>query len=252
MIPAALGALLIGISLGLLGSGGSILTVPCLVYLVGQPEKVAIAGSLAIVGTISLVGSVPYSLRRQVHWQRVLWFGVPGMIGTVGGARLSTFVSGGFQLGLFAVVMLLAAALMLRPIKLDPAALPRKAQAAWRICADGLFVGVLTGLVGVGGGFLIIPALVILGGLEMTNAVGTSLVIIAMKSFSGFLKYLDVLREQNVRLDPQVIALFIVVGIAGSLIGERLSTRVPQERLKQAFGALLVLMSSGILLSRIS
>ena len=108
---AWLGAAAIGLSLGLLGSGGSILTVPVLVYLVGQPEKVAIAGSLAIVGGISLIAALPWTWKRQVDWRNVAWFGVPGMVGTWMGAWLSTWLSGALQLLVFAVVMLLAAAM---------------------------------------------------------------------------------------------------------------------------------------------
>jgi len=251
MIPSILGALAIGLSLGILGSGGSILTVPSLVYLVGQDEKIAIAGSLAIVGAISLVGAIPYGFKRLVDWSRVLLFGVPGMIGTWLGARLSGFVSGSFQLGLFAAVMLLAAAFMLRPVKLaDRAAEARPPQAIWRIVVDGLLVGVLTGLVGVGGGFLIVPALVLLGGVEMRIAVGTSLCIIAMKSFSGFLKYRDMLGDLGLGLDYEVLGLFSGVGIVGTLVGGRLSTVVPQAALRRAFGVVLVVMAVAILSTR--
>ncbi len=108
-IIALAGALAVGVSLGLLGSGGSILTVPILVYLLGQSDKVAIAGSLAIVGGISLFGAVPYALKRQIDWRSVLLFGVPGMVGAFGGAWSSRFVSGSFQLLLFSLIMLLAA-----------------------------------------------------------------------------------------------------------------------------------------------
>jgi uncharacterized membrane protein YfcA len=117
MIFALVGAALIGLSLGLLGSGGSILTVPVLVYLVGEPEKLASAESLAIVGGISVIGAIPYALKRQIDWRSVLWFGVPGVVGTSLGAALSACLSGVVQLLLFAVVMLLAAMMMFRPPK---------------------------------------------------------------------------------------------------------------------------------------
>lgn len=185
MIWALIGALLIGLSLGLLGSGGSILTVPVLVYLLEQPEKVAIAGSLAIVGAIAAVGSLPYARQYQVDWRSVAWFGIPGMAGTWLGALASQWIPGAAQLALFAVVMLLAAWLMARPPGLEPRSMDQRA--AWKIIIDGLAVGLLTGLVGVGGGFLIVPALVLLGGLGMRVAVGTSLVIIALKSTTGLI-----------------------------------------------------------------
>jgi uncharacterized membrane protein YfcA len=155
---AWLGAMAIGVSLGLLGSGGSILTVPVLVYLIGQDEKLAIAGSLAIVGAIALAGSLPYLKKKLVDWRTVVLFGIPGMAGTYIGAWLATWVSGLVQLALFAVVMLLASWQMLKPVVLDDT--PHEPREVWKIGLDGLLVGVLTGLVGVGGGFLIVPALV--------------------------------------------------------------------------------------------
>lgn len=166
MSLALLGALLIGLSLGLLGSGGSILTVPVLVYLLGEPPKQAIAESLLIVGGIALLGAVPYALRGLVDFRNVLFFGLPGMAGTYFGAWLSRFVSGQVQLLTFALVMLLAAYFMARPLPLKRQEGGRK---PWKIVLDGLFVGALTGFVGVGGGFLIVPALVLLGGFPCTS-----------------------------------------------------------------------------------
>lgn len=243
---AFVGALLIGISLGLLGSGGSILTVPVLIYLLGQDEKVAIAGSLGIVGIVSLIGAVPYARRREIAWTKVLWFGVPGMIGTWVGAWLSSYVSGAVQLALFAVVMLLAAVLMLRSAKAKPDAslVPR---ATWVVAIDGLLVGVITGLVGVGGGFLIVPALVLLGGMPMRLAIGTSLMIIAAKSSSGFVKYLAVLEQQGKALDWSVVAIVAGVASVGTIVGGRLNQRLPQVVLRRVFGALLVVMAAFIL-----
>ena len=243
------GAIAIGLSLGLLGSGGSILTVPVLVYLLDQPEKLAIAGSLAIVGAIAAAGSLPYIRSGLVNWRAVLLFGAPGMVGTYLGAWLAVFVSGAFQLMLFAFVMLAASVLMLRPIDLEkaeagPAVVPR---AIWKISLDGLIVGIITGLVGVGGGFLVVPALVLLGGLSMRQAVGTSLVIIALKSFSGFYKYQDVLAAQDLTLDWQIIALVIVLGIVGSLAGNLIGNLIPQEKLKKGFGVFLIIMGGYIL-----
>jgi len=239
------GAIAIGISLGLLGSGGSILTVPVLVYLVGQDEKVAIAGSLFIVGSIALAGSLQFVRAGFINWRTVAIFGVPGMAGTYLGAAIAAYVSGLTQLALFAVVMLLASYLMLRPIRLSETV--RAPRALWKIAGDGLAVGIITGLVGVGGGFLIVPALVLLGGLSMHHAVATSLVIIALKSFSGFYKYLDVLDAQQLGLDWPVLGLVTVLGIAGSFIGSRLARKVHQDRLKRWFGYFLIVMGIYIL-----
>lgn len=244
-ILAIPGALAIGISLGLLGSGGSILTVPVLVYLVGQDEKVAIAGSLFIVGSIAAAGSLQFLRSRLVQWRSVVVFGVPGMLGTWLGAWLATYVPGITQLALFAVVMLLASWLMLRPLDLEHA--EHRERALWKIAGDGLIVGVITGLVGVGGGFLIVPALVLLGGLTMHQAVATSLVIIALKSFSGFYKYLDVLEQQSLQLDWPTLWLVTVIGVIGSFAGAAAAKRVPQAKLKTAFGYFLIVMGIYIL-----
>ncbi|WP_261663059.1 sulfite exporter TauE/SafE family protein [Deinococcus sp. Marseille-Q6407] len=228
MSPLAwIGALLIGLSLGLLGSGGSILTVPALVYLAGADEKLAITQSLAIVGAISLVGLLPYAARGLVDWRRFALFGLPGVVGTALGARLSQFLSGQTQLLIFAVVMLLAATLMFRPPVQDGAAAQADDSGTMPTplgtALQGLGVGTLTGVVGVGGGFLIVPALVLLGRLPMRYAVGTSLAIITLNSLTGFLEHLS---QPHAPLDWRLIGLFAGVGILGSLLGSTVGKRV--------------------------
>ena len=240
------GAIAIGISLGLLGSGGSILTVPVLVYLIGQDEKVAIAGSLFIVGSIALAGSLQFLRAGLIQWRSVAVFGIPGMAGTWFGAFLAGWISGITQLALFAIVMLLASWLMLRPPDLESADAAQRAT--WKIAVDGLIVGVITGLVGVGGGFLLVPALVLLGGLTMRQAVATSLVVIALKSFSGFYKYLDVLAQQGLELDWRTLVVVTGLGIAGSFAGSHFAKRVPQDKLKKGFGYFLIFMGIYILI----
>lgn len=239
------GAIAIGISLGLLGSGGSILTVPVLVYLIGQDEKVAIAGSLFIVGSIATAGSLQFLRAGLIQWRSVVVFGIPGMAGTWLGAYLAAWVPGITQLALFAVVMLIASWLMLKPLDLENKT--SDSRAVWKIATDGLLVGVITGLVGVGGGFLIVPALVLLGGLSMHQAVATSLVVIALKSFSGFYKYLDVLEQQGLSLDWRTLFLVTALGIAGSFAGSYLAKLLPQEKLKTGFGYFLIVMGIYIL-----
>ena len=235
---AWLGAGLIGLSLGLLGSGGSTLTVPILVYLLGQTEKVAITNSLAIVGGIALAGGLNAAWKKGVDWRSVLVFGLPGMAGTYAGAWLARFVSGAFQLAVFAGVMLLAALFMVRPPRL------RSGPSSGRrspvlVSLDGLLVGTLTGFVGIGGGFLIVPALVLLGGLPIHLAMGTSLMIIALNSFTGFYKYLNVLDSLHLAVDWHVIGLFIVIGSVGSFVGRSLAGRLPQHWLRRIFAVFL-------------
>ncbi|MDX2198979.1 MAG: sulfite exporter TauE/SafE family protein [Phycisphaerae bacterium] len=264
MIPVLLGALLVGLSLGLLGSGGSILTVPVLRYLLHHAEKVAIAESLGIVCAIALASAVPYALQRLLDWRSVLLFGLPGMVGTFCGAWLARFIPGAVQLLIFALVMLWAARMMWRqgsqalsaaaaaaaasasvaPPRRDEVAAPR---AAGRIALEGVSIGALTGVVGVGGGFLIVPALVILGGLPMRRAVGTSLAIITLQSGTGFAKHLSVLQSLNLSVDWRAIGAFIAVGVVGSLIGKVLNAYANQDSLKRGFAVLLVVMGLFVL-----
>lgn len=240
--------LLIGVALGLLGGGGSILTVPVFVYVLGFGAKEAIAMSLAVVGATSLVGVAGHWRAGNVNLRVALIFGVVAMVGTYLGARLSVLVSEAAQMALFAAVMLLAAFFMFRNRRLA-AASGRGVRSASDsrmplalIAVEGIAVGVLTGLVGVGGGFLIVPALVLLGGLPMKEAVGTSLLIIAMKSATGFLGYLG-----QVEVAWAFMALFTAVAVTGILAGTRLARHVPQSTLEQAFAAFLVIAGASIL-----
>jgi uncharacterized membrane protein YfcA len=239
MLLALIGALAIGLSLGLLGSGGSILTVPVLHYLVGQPDKLAIGGSLLVVGLIAAAGTIPYAMHRQVDWRNVMRFGVPGMAGAWLGATLAHWVPGPVQLALFAAVMLVAAWRMLLGAAVQSA---DGTPHPYAVVAGGAGVGALSGLVGVGGGFLIVPALVLLAGVPMANAVGTSLAVIALNAFTGFARYLGVLDQQSLELDWAVLLAMAGVGVVGSFAGHRLGRRLPQATLRKLFGAFLVAM----------
>ncbi len=247
VLGMALG-LLIGLSLGLLGGGGSILTVPIFVYVLGFGAKEAIAMSLAVVGATSLFGAAGHWRAGNVNVRVALIFGVVAMVGTYLGARLAVFFSGAAQLALFAVVMLVAAYFMFRGRR--PAAggnevAPEAAASEMPlglIALEGVAVGVLTGLVGVGGGFLIVPALVLLGKIPMKQAVGTSLLVIAMKSVAGFYGYLG-----QVDVPWAFMTVFTGIAVAGILIGSYLIRFVPQEALRRAFAVFLVVMGAFIL-----
>ena len=239
-----LGAALIGLSLGIFGSGGSILTVPVLMYLVGQPAEIAIASSLAIVAGISLGGSVLNVLKKRISYRHLIWFGIPGMAGTYLGAWGGTLVNSKIQLVVFVILMLVAAKLMWSGKQQEST---KSSQSRYKIVLDGLVVGAITGFVGVGGGFLIVPALVILGGLAMPLAIATSLLIISMKSFVGFAKYYQVFSEQQLHFDWTVIGWMIVGGIVGSYIGIWLSTKLPKAIMQKSFAVFLLLMGLFIL-----
>jgi uncharacterized membrane protein YfcA len=244
MILAWVGAVLIGLSLGMLGSGGAILTVPVLVFLVGEPSKLAVAESLAIVGLIALFGAIPYAWKGQVSWLHVLLFGLPGMGGTYWGAYVSKWIPETWQMGMFAVVLLVAAYRMYRPAQ---GAYTPPEHFTWKLVLGGLLVGVLSGVIGVGGGFLIVPALVLMGGLNLSQAVGTSLVVITLNSASGFYKYLHLLPQQGYSVHWQLVALFMVLGVGGSFFGRYLGSRIPQPILRQGFAGFLLVMGGFIL-----
>lgn len=241
-------AALVGLSLGLLGGGGSILTVPIFVYLLGFDAKPAIAMSLVVVGTVSLLGSIGHWRAGNVNLRVALIFGSVAMAGTYLGARLAMFFSGPAQLALFAAVMLLAAYFMLRDARPrtarpsdDPA--PHTARMPFGlIVVEGIAVGVLTGLVGVGGGFLIVPALVILGKVPMKEAVGTSLLVIAMKSLAGSAGYLG-----QVEVPWGFVAGFTSVAAIGILAGTYLVRFVPQAALKRGFAVSLLVIGTWVL-----
>ncbi len=250
MILPMIGAMVVGLSLGLLGAGGSILTVPTLIYLVGQEEKLAIASSLFVVGCISVGGAIFSSKKKLVDQRSVLLFAPPGMAGTWLGAAISGHITGTAQLVLFALIMLLVSILMIRPRQ--NSAGPAKKKWNLKVSLGAAGAGIITGIVGVGGGFLIIPALVLLGGLEMNRAVGTSLVIIALNSFAGFIKHMDVLAAHNLALDWNLMVCFASVGIIGSITGMTFGTRLPQQTLRRAFGVLLIFMAGFVLTTQLS
>ena len=236
-------AALIGLSLGLLGGGGSILTVPIFVYVLGFGAKEAIAMSLAVVGATSLFGAASHWRAGNVNLRIAALFGVVAMGGTYLGARLAVFFSGAAQLALFAAVMLIAAYFMFRPKGVEETASEEKgSMPVGLIVLEGIAVGVLTGLVGVGGGFLIVPALVLLGKVPMKQAVGTSLLVIAMKSAAGFAGYLG-----QVEVDWAFMGLFTAVAITGILAGTYLVRFVPQHALQRTFAVFLVVMGTFIL-----
>ncbi len=251
-------SVLIGVSLGLIGGGGSILTVPVLVYLIGLNPVLSTAYSLFVVGTTSLVGSFAYMKKQLVNYRAALVFAVPSFV-TVFLTRKfivpaipdPVFTLGNFALqkgagimGLFALIMLAAAFSMIRQRKNYNAKSESNAlQFNFPLIAvEGAAVGLLTGLVGAGGGFLIIPALVLLAKLPMKMAVGTSLLIIAAKSLIGFLGDLG----QQV-VDWQFLIVFTMLSVLGIFLGAYLTRFISGEKLKRVFGWFVLGMAAIIL-----
>ena len=231
-------ASLIGLSLGLLGGGGSILTVPVLVYVLGYAAKPAIAMSLPVVGVTSLVAAMLHWRMGNVRLGTAALFGPFAMAGAFAGARLAGLLSGAVQLLLLAVVMLVAAGSMLRGgVRAAPR--PEGERPAWTriaaLVAVAAGVGVLTGTLGIGGGFLVVPALVLLARVPMKQAVGTSLLVIAMNSTAGFAGYIG-----SVAIDWAFLAGFTAVAVAGALAGAALTRYVPQAALRRGFAVFLL------------
>jgi uncharacterized membrane protein YfcA/glyoxylase-like metal-dependent hydrolase (beta-lactamase superfamily II)/rhodanese-related sulfurtransferase len=236
-------ALLVGVSLGLLGGGGSILAVPLLVYVAGLGAHQAVATSLFVVGVTSAVGLVPHARAGRVRWRTGLVFGVAGMTGAYAGGRLAGLVPGGVLLTAFAVMMLATAGGMIRGRRSAGGTGELHPLGAVGL---GVTVGLVTGFVGAGGGFLIVPALVLIGGLPMTAAVGTSLLVITMQSAAGLAGHLS-----GAHLPWSLALAVTAMAIVGSLIGGRLTGRVDQEKLRRGFGWFVVGMGLLVLVEQL-
>jgi uncharacterized membrane protein YfcA len=248
--------LLIGLSLGALGGGGSILTVPALVYVLDQDPRTATTSSLLIVGATSLIALVPHARAGRVRFGQGLLFGALGTAGSFLGSALSTHVPAEVLLTAFAGLMVLVATLMLRRALrpavrgevLDPTvepmltlrpfscACPRVAK----VLITATAVGLLTGFFGVGGGFALVPALVLALGFPMPTAVGTSLLVIAVNSGTALVARAS---TGGTDLDWALIGTFTVAAIAGSLVGGRIAARADPRHLTIAFAILLVVVA---------
>ena len=241
-------AALMGLLLGLMGGGGSILTVPIFVYVLGFEPRLAIAMSLPVVGGTSLVGAIGHWRAGNVQLKTAAVFGAVAMGGAYFGARLAAFISGSTQLTLLAAVMLAAAISMFKSARQQTVRGDAERDAV-RDMPTGLLipvalcVGVMTGVVGIGGGFLVVPALVLLARVSMRQAVGTSLLVIAMNSASGFAGYLG-----RVQVPWAFMLRFTAVAVVGILAGLYLVRFVSQRALKQAFAVFLVAMGAFILI----
>ena len=233
-------SVLIGLSLGLMGGGGSILAVPVLKYVAGLEAKAAIATSLLVVGTTAGVGGWRHARQGNVAWRTGTVFAVTAMVGAYGGGLAADWFSGTVLLMLFALMMLVTSVMMLRGRgDLEP----RESDIpVMLVVVEGLAVGALTGLVGAGGGFMVVPALVLLGGMEMHKAVGTSLVVIALKSFSAFAGY-----AAHVQIDLKLAGAVTAAAAVGTLLGSRFATRVPAKTLRKGFAWFVLIMAAFVL-----
>ncbi|KYH08031.1 sulfite exporter TauE/SafE family protein [Chryseobacterium cucumeris] len=254
-------AVLIGVSLGLIGGGGSILTVPVLVYLFGIDAFLATEYSLFVVGISSLVGSVSYFKKGLVNFKMALVFGLPSVISifltriyllplipeNVFQIQKFTVTKNIFLLLIFAGLMILASYKMIKRNSSEESleCITNK-NSAFLAAGQGSIVGVLTGLVGAGGGFMIIPALVNLLKVPMKTAIGTSLMIISFNSLIGFLSSVN-----QVKIEWKLLVSITVIAVAGIIMGSKLSKKIDGKKLKPAFGWFILIMGIYIITKEI-
>ncbi len=234
---ALLGAVAIGLSLGITGAGGSILTLPVLVYLAGIPPREAVGLSLLIVGTAALIGAWQRARAGDVHFKAAGMFVISGMIGAALGAKLTPLLSPSALMITFAVLMVIIAVRMLihrkSPIQPAPECKPLRCLLA------GLGVGVLTGFLGVGGGFLLMPALAKFARLPLRTATGTSLAVIACNSAAGFVAHLG-----DAPTPWLLASVFAAIASAGVLAGGKFASLLPEKSLRYAFATLVLLTAA--------
>jgi len=235
MTLAAVLSAAVGLSLGILGGGGSILALPILVYAAGIAPADAVGMSLVLVGATAALGSLAHARRGNVDGRTALLFGAAGLPGAIAGSQLTALVAAPVLLGLFALLMLVAGAWMVFGRMPDQHA-PRSPAVA---AGAGLGVGVLTGFLGVGGGFVIVPALTALAGLELRRAIGTSLVVIAMNSASGVVGHLH---HGNMPLGATIV--FTAAAVGGAVVGERVAGRLRAAHLRRGFAAMVLVVGA--------
>ncbi len=241
-----LGAMLLGALLGALGGGGSALALPLFLFVAHTDPRVAIAGSLALVAVTSLLAASGYLKRKQVCLVPALLFGVPATLSAFGGGRLAAFVPSEWLIGGFATLLFGAAVMMWRrrsAVVLGQAcpSWPTLQQGALQVLV-GLAMGLVTGLVGAGGGFLLVPALVAIGGLTMPQAVGTSLVLISLNATAGLTGYLGTLT-----LPWLLIAVVTVVAAVTGRLSAPFAVRLPEQVLRRSFSVLAIALASVLL-----
>ena len=243
LIVVASLAVLIGVSLGLLGGGGSILAVPVLTYAAGLTAKEAIATSLLVVGMTSGVALISHAKRGNVEWRTGAIFSFTAMAGAYVGGLAAAWFSGASLLLLFATMMVVTSVAMFRGKgHLQGKESHDKPLPMGLVVGEGLLVGAATGLVGAGGGFLVVPALVLLGGMPMHKAVGTSLMVITLKSFAAFAGH-----ASHVSIDWSLAALVTAAAVVGSCVGAAFAKRVPAELLRKIFAGFVLLMAGYVI-----
>lgn len=242
-------AIIVGFVLGLLGGGGGVLTVPILVYGLHLPVKAAVPTSLCVVGLVAVIGFLSHLRHGNVALRVAAVFAPFAVVAAFAGARIAKYVPSDVQLIVFAIVGLVASFFMIRGRRVTTPTGAYRFDAKPRTIAllglQATGVGLLTGIIGIGGGFLIVPALVLVAKVPMRLAVGTSLLVITMNALGGFAGYIG-----HAPIDWRIIAWFTAFAVVGTVAGTFASTRVPQQRLRQVFGVLLFGVSLFVLYKR--
>jgi uncharacterized membrane protein YfcA len=241
LLMLLLSAVIIGVSLGLLGAGGSILTVPALTLVLGMDEKTAVTSSLIIVGLIAVVGTLKAYRQGALDMRLILTFGLVSLPLAAVGARLGLWMPAGGQTLLLVAVMLIVALRMLR----NKATASARPASAFVLLTAAAVVGLITGIVGVGGGFLIVPALVVFAGVSMNAAIANSLALIVINAIAAFLAIS--ISKQSPILDWVIILTMAGVGAIAVLAGQGLASRLPQHQLKRGFALILMALSIWLL-----
>ncbi len=243
MVLVVILAVFVGLSLGLLGGGGSTLAVPLFLFAARLPEKAAILASLVVVSITSAVAAVGHLRAGQLDWRSGLRFAPLAMLGAYLGGRVAEFVPGPVLIGLFSLMMLATAVAMWRgPTSEAPA--NRRGSGSWLVVPVGISVGFLTGLVGAGGGFLVVPALTLLLGLPMRRAIGTSLFVIAANSTSALVGY-----ASHAVIDLRLVGAAALAACLGAVLGAHGASRLRTELLRRGFAVLVLVMGSTLLIS---
>ena len=245
-------ALVVGLVLGLLGGGGSILAVPTFLYVFHVEPKPAIAMSLVVVGMSALVGFLTHWRQGTINVRIATTFGGLAMVGSFAGARIARFVPASAQLLMFTVFALTAAVMMLRDsLRPQTAATPVHTATSFRLSpmigVQAIAIGVLTALIGAGGGFLIVPSLVLMANVPVKEAVGSSLLVIAMNATSGVAGYLG-----QVAFDWPLVGWFTTIAAVGAVTGTRFMRRLPAARIKQGFAIMILVLGSYIVIRRLT
>ena len=248
---------IVGVVVGLLGAGGSIMTTPLFLYVEDMPPLEAISSSLLVVAAASSLALFRHGMRGHIQWRVGIIFGVSGMFSGFLGGQVGAHLPEKVLLFAFSIIMAITGFAMIRRRKNSVARSPFKPK-TYRLIFDGALVGFVTGIVGAGGGFMVVPALVLFGGLAIKDAIATSLLVVIMKCFGNFagfaLKFNDgslVSLNTKISFDFKVILLAILGASIGSIIGSIFSTKVKSEKLSIVFGWFVILIASFILIENL-